>query len=39
MSNPGDQYIYTILDKTENYYLMSVEMEGVDRYSIFKLYY
>lgn len=39
ISHPGDKYRYTILEKFDNYYLMSVEITGIKRFSIFKIYY
>lgn len=38
-SKPGDIYRYQILDKKDNYYDMSVEIEGVDTHLMFKMYY
>ena len=38
-SKSGDKYKYTIIDKSEDFYLMSVEIIGLGSYSIFKLYY
>lgn len=37
-SKPGDKYKYHILDKIDNYYLLSVETDGNDRIAIFKMY-
>lgn len=39
LSKPGDIYRYQILDKKENYYDMSVEIVGTDRFLTFKMYY
>jgi len=38
-SKPGDKYRYSILEKHDNYYKMSVEAIGVKKFSIFKIYY
>ncbi|HMC84551.1 MAG TPA: hypothetical protein VKI61_03465, partial [Chitinophagaceae bacterium] len=38
-SKPGDKFRYTILEKFDNYYLMSVEIVGIKRFSIFKIFY
>ena len=38
-SKPGDIYQYSLLEKSNHFYLLSVRTEGLDKYSIFKLYY
>jgi len=35
----GDKFIYGIIDKTENYYLISTKVENQDYYELFKLYF
>lgn len=35
----GDQLIYKLLDKKEDYYLLSVNIAGQNNYEIFKLYF
>ena len=39
MSIPGDTYQYSIIEKKEGFYIISVTMEGQDMYQIFKMYY
>lgn len=39
LSRPGDKYIYRIIDKNENYYLLQVKLEKLELYSEFKIYY
>lgn len=38
-SNKGDKFRYTMLEKMEDCYLMSVEIVGVNSFSIFKMYF
>ncbi len=38
-SKPGDKYKYQIVDKKENYFFMSTEVEGQNRFSTFKIYF
>lgn len=39
LSVPGDKYIYEIIEKTKDYYLLCVNVEGQDMYQVFKMYY
>ncbi|MCG2419545.1 hypothetical protein K8089_10965 [Aequorivita sp. F47161] len=39
LSIPGDAYLYEIIEKTKEYYVVSAEVEGQKVYQIFKLYY
>ncbi|MCE2958612.1 MAG: hypothetical protein ACK5R0_10020 [Bacteroidota bacterium] len=39
LSKKGDKYLYQVFDKKDNYYDMSVQIPGSDRYMVFKLYY
>jgi len=38
-SKPGDKYRYQVIDKTEGYYKMSVEIPDSDQHLLFKIYY
>ena len=39
LSQPGDKYIYRIIDHTDNYFLLCVKIRETDTFTLFKLYY
>lgn len=39
LSNPGDKYRYRILQKHEDYYDIALEIVGLNRFFVFKMYY
>jgi len=38
-SYPGDKYKYTMINKTENYFEVAIEVVGTEQMELFKLYY
>ena len=39
LSIPGDKYRYRLIERNENYFLLGVEIETVNKVTLFKVYY